>query len=234
MGTGPSRESSESENGFLDLKSELEEEEDRCAYVHGQSKFISLGFITDLFKPGDRSKLRLSLENDLRTIASQGDEWQVEGLMVQRLVKDWQIGDDKIDDLEEYVRTQASKLYAILLLLGQSQVILPLYKRDHPITDSIFDQSDIEGDEAYCLLEWLHTQEQLKRFASKFYETQWRIPPRLGRFPVPKFPSTYFRFPYLGKVENIGQGINGEVLKVKVAKGHLEPGPKAGYITVSE
>jgi serine/threonine protein kinase len=215
----------------LNLKMELEEEEERSG--PGRIKFISLNFIADLYRQRNPSKLTLSLENDLRTIAREGEEWWVEDLKIERIAKDWQIRGIKIEELEEYVRTQASKLYALLLLLHQSQVIIPLYKQEHRVTDSIFDQSDVEGDEPYCLMEFLQTHNQLSRFAVKFFEAQWRIPSRLCRDTVPTFPPATFHFPYVGELESIARGAYGEVFKVKVAVGHLIGDAKHGYVTVS-
>jgi hypothetical protein len=225
----PSIEGSGMGDWTVDLKEELEEGEKR--FSHGSLNFIPLNFIANLFKAGDHSKLRLSLEHDLQTISTEGDDWQVEGLTVKRNIDDWKLGDNSIDELEEYVRTQASKLYAVLLLIQQSQVIIPLYKQEHRVADIIFEKSKSEGDEAYCLLEWLKTQEHLKRLADNFYDAQWRIPPRLSGDTVPTFPATFFRFPYLGRCDSIAGGAGGVVYKVKVAKGHLKVD---GYIEVGK
>ncbi|KAF1841329.1 uncharacterized protein K460DRAFT_408803 [Cucurbitaria berberidis CBS 394.84] len=207
----------------INLKRELEDEMGRYKKEmqridyqrkYRTAEYISLDFIADLYRTNQPSKLRLSLESDLERLTKDGREELVKSI--------------KLPKLEEWVQTRACKLYAILLLVNQSQVILSLYKRDHPVTDDIFEELS-EGDKPYCSLEQLKASKDLCDFADDFFQTQWYIPPVLRRDREPQFPVTSFRFPFIGKPDPVGHGGYAQVYKVRVAHGHLKLTVDDGY-----
>ena len=202
----------------VDLKAEIEEEMKCSGYERSyrNARFVSLDFLADLFK-STSPKLRLSLLKDFETLK------QGLGLQTERI---------KIEKLESYVRKEASKLYAILLLVGHSQRIVQLYNEDHPVTDRIFERGENSSDVSYCSLGYLEETPHLRDIADEVFKNQWCIPPILCRGIDQKFPIDAFRFPFPSMPQPIGQGGWGQVFKVKVAEGHLEAGDKS-YIRVS-
>ena len=202
------------------LKEEIERGINSSNYVrtYRQAKFVSLDFIADLFKSANPPKLQLSIQADL------------EFLTVER--PGLQIKDIKTDKLVDYVRKEASKLYAVLLLAGQSHRIVQLYNNDHRVTDRIFEKGEDSSDVPYCSLEYLQAMPQLSDVADVIFEKQWCFPPVLRREIHQKFPVVLFRFPFQSEPHPIGGGAWGQVYKVKVAEGHLEANDK-NYVNVS-
>lgn len=204
----------------VDLKEEIEKELSRSGYrrTHRNNMFVSLDFIAGLFKSTNPPKLQQSIKTDLEALKNEGIDLQVENKMIEELVA--------------YVRKEAAKLYAILLLLGHSQRIYTLYNEDHPVTDRIFEQGENNCDVSYCSLDYLKATHYLSDIAVEIFEKQWCIPPILCQQIDQIYPLGLFRFPFEAKPEPIGRGGYGGVYKVKVAKGHLRTGNHS-YVRVS-
>ena len=204
----------------IELKEEIEREMESSNYTRSyrQGKFVSLDFIADLFKSTNPSKLQLSIQADLEISKSERPEAQIDDVKIEKLV--------------EYVRREAFKLYAVLLLVGQSHLIVQLYNNDYRVTDRIFEKGEDSSDVPYCSLEYLRAMPQLSDVAGEIFEKQWCFPPVLRREFHQKFPIELFRFPFQNVPQKIGEGAWGHVYKVRVAEGHLEVDDKS-YINVS-
>jgi hypothetical protein len=134
----------------------------------------------------------------------------------------------KHNDLERlisYVRHEAPKIYALLVLLERSEKIIPLLAHKPPVTDAIFDAFDDEGFGPCCDKRSLTNIPHLRDVAKSFCEIQWYIPPVLDSRIHGRFPVSHFRFPFTSKPEPLpkeNQGSWGIVSKVKVAREHLK------------
>lgn len=194
----------------LELKNEIERELESSHYPRSfrETRFVSLGFIARLFESENPPKLLRSIQTDCATLKKENLEQHTEGV--------------KIEDLVTYVKKDASKLYAVLLLIGHSPRIFQLFKDDHPVTDRIFEQGGDSSDVPYCSFEYLESMALLKDIAKEIFEKQWCIPPILHQEIDQIFPPKLFRFPFPELPQQIGQGGYGAVYKVKIADGHLE------------
>lgn len=192
------------------LRDEIRRELERSTYkrTYREVNFVSLEFISFLFKKDNPTKLRLSLQDDWENLQIDGSDLSAS------------FETTKIDHLEDFVLKSACKLYALLLLLGQSQRIVAISQDDHPPTDQIFKQS-ITRDAHYCTLEFLNSNSHLKDIAPDIFRTQWYIPPILSRSSTQDFPKEHFRFPFIGIPGREGGGSGGAVTRVKIANGHL-------------
>jgi len=204
----------------VDLKAEIEKEMECSGYDRSSrnARFVSRDFIADLFKSTNPPKLQLSIQADLETLERGGFDLQTEGIKIEKLIA--------------HVRNEASKLYSVLLLVGQSHRIVRLYNDDHPATDHIFEKGENSSDVSYCSLEYLKAMPQLSDIAEEIFENQWCIPPILHREIDQTFPVGLFRFPFQTMPQLIGKGGCGQICKVKIAEGHLEAGDRS-YIRVS-
>jgi hypothetical protein len=205
-----------------DLKGQLEQELDRSGYGNNKrdAKFISMGFITRLFSLSNPSQLKKRLEKDWETVRNMGDEAHLPNCT--------------LEDLEERVRSQAPKLYAILQLIDQPQLIILLLYQEIPITDSIWEGHRTHREDVpYCTKEYLSSVKHLSKHAEKIYEKQWYIPPVLRSNACEIFPVGHFRFPFAEDPVKIGEGGYGDVYKVKVAPGHLKLEEGHGHEEVS-
>ena len=203
----------------VELKEEIEKGIESSEYVRTfrTAKFVSLGFIADLFESINSQKLRLSIQADLEFLRAKRPELHTNDIKVEKLV--------------DYVKKEASKLYAVLLLVGQSHRIVLLYNNDHRVTDHIFEKGEDSNAMPYCSLEYLRSMPQLGDISDDIFEKQWCVPPVLRRETHQKFPIKLFRFPFQSQPQIIGSGGWGQVYKVKVAEGHLVT--DKSYINVS-
>ena len=221
MGTKKHRKKNSAKKPFtVKLKAEIEEEMKRSGYHRGyrNNSFVSIGFIKNLFKSGNPPKLQRSIQADLENLKREEFEQQDQDTDIEKLVA--------------HVTDEASKLYAVLLLVGHSQRIFKLSNTDHPITDRIFEKGENSCDVPYCSLQYLKAKPQMSDIAEKIFEKQWCIPPILRREIDQKYPIERFRFPFQGQPKKIDRGGIGGVFKVKVAEGHLEAGDQ-NYVRVS-
>jgi hypothetical protein len=123
----------------------------------GNVRFVSLDFIADLFKSTNPPKLQLSIQTNLETLKREDFDLQTEGIKIEKLIA--------------YVRKEASKLYSVLLLAGQSHRIVRLYD-DHLVTDHIFEKGENGSDVSYCYMEYLKAMPQLSNIADEIFENQ--------------------------------------------------------------
>jgi len=203
----------------IDLKGELVQELDRSYYGNNKrdAKFISMGFITRLFSP---SKLKKSLEKDRETMRTMGDGARLPNCT--------------LEELEEHVRSRAPKLYAILQLIDQPQLIIPLLYQETPITDSIWERHRTHREDLpYCTKDYLRSVRYLSKYAEEIYEKQWYVPPVLRSNACEVFPVGHFRFPFAEEPVKIAEGGYGDVYKIKVAPGHLKLEEDHSYEEVS-
>lgn len=121
------------------------------------ARFVSLDFIADLLKSTNPPKLQLGIHTDLETLKREGFNLQTENI--------------KIEEIITYVRKEASKLYSVLLLAGQSYRIVRLYNDDHPVTDRIFEKGENSCDVSYCSLEYLKATPQPSDIAEEILRT---------------------------------------------------------------
>ncbi|KAL1595108.1 hypothetical protein SLS60_009795 [Paraconiothyrium brasiliense] len=193
----------------LILKADIERELRRTTYKrqYREVNFVSRSFITDLYGSGSPTKLHLSLQDEMKSLLLDGSDLPIEGV--------------RIAELKHFVLESALKLHALLILIGQSQRIIPIFLEAHPTTDQIFEQQNAH-DMHYCSVEFLQTKPHLGDIADALAQKQWIIPPVLCRETTPKFPRLYFRFPFEQDLGNEDGGAGGEVYRVKVANGHLQ------------
>jgi hypothetical protein len=129
----------------------------------------------------------------------------------------------EVEELAEYVKTSATKLYAVLVLLEQSKRIIQLFRCNPRITDKIFEQSDDKYG-PYCHMTYLQNCKYLEDVATEFFDMQWCIPPKFDDQKHQRFPETHLRFPFTSKPERLPeQGSWGVVSRVTLAGGHLNP-----------
>jgi len=123
----------------VELKEEIEKGIESSDYVQTfrRAKFVSLGFIADLFESTNPPKLRLSIQADLEFLRAERPELQIMDIKIEKLV--------------DYVKKEASKLYAVLLLVGQLHRIVQLYNNDHRVTDHIFEQGEDSNAMRFCV-----------------------------------------------------------------------------------
>ncbi|KAJ4347223.1 uncharacterized protein N0V89_011162 [Didymosphaeria variabile] len=187
----------------LRLKADIERELMRTTYQFRkfrEVKFISRSSITDLYGSGAPTKLQLSLQDDIEYVKREEPKLPIESM--------------KIADLKHFVLDSALKLHALLILIGQSWRIIPIFLEAHPTTDHIFEQQNTH-DTHYCSVEFLKTKPHLGDIADALARKQWIIPPVLCREITPKFPRHSFRFPFEQYLGNEGGGSGGEVYRVK-------------------
>jgi hypothetical protein len=166
---------------------------------------ISLGFIKQLFEQPDILK---------RSLGADLEKCREPACVVDHV---------DIGELEKYVRTQAPKLYAVLQLAGEPQVIVRLYicNGDHPVTDAVFEQSESKSDNPYCSLTYLEGQAEMKCHAAAIYKYHWYIPPKLRHGTDPTYLVDSFRFPFSKAPIPIGSGAQGQVFRARIAPLHL-------------
>lgn len=124
-----------------------------------------------------------------------------------------------------YVKQEAPKIYALLVLLKTSEKIILLLDHNPPVTDAIFDAFDNEGFGPCCNRQSLTNIPHLRDVADSFWEIQWYIPPVLDSKIHGRFPVSHFRFPFITKPDPLPkekQGSWGIVSKVEVARKHLK------------
>jgi hypothetical protein len=201
------------ERASVSLRREIVQELDRAKYSrsHRKVNFVSLGFISGLFKFGTPTKLHLSLQDDLESLQHDGSEEQVK--------------DPTVEKLESFVLDSASKLYTILLLIGESHRIVKIFSDDRPPDDGMFVQK-YAHEQPYCSSDYLNQNQHFQDIAEKFFQKQWCIPPVLRPDNTPKFPLADFRFPFETKPRRLGGGAGGQVWQVKISSGHLIKGDK--------
>jgi hypothetical protein len=202
------------------LKEDLERALDRPSY-HRQTRevsFISLSFISDLYTSGTPTKLQASLHDDVASVERDGSDLSTNGI--------------KIAELKNFVLKSAPKLYALLILVGESQRIIKIFLEPHPTTDHIFEKQNAH-DLHYCSVEYLETKAHFDGIAHALAQKQWLIPPVLCRDVTPKFPKHSFRFPFEFDLGEEGGGSFGQVYRVKVANGHLKT-DKPSHVRVSK
>lgn len=189
------------------LKSEIEAEMNNIGYrrQHRDTRFIKRSFIESLFSENNPPKLRNSLRADIAANKSDDPQSHID-----------------VTHLEKKVRGTAAKLYCVLLLLDQSQLIVVLLHANPPITDDIFDK--MHGDFGpYCSLEFLQNCPDLHHIAEDVFKHQWCIPPIFQPEAHGKYEAAWdLRFPFLTEPKRIGGGSFGEVFEVQVADEHLE------------
>jgi hypothetical protein len=191
------------------LREDIERELNRPTYhrQHREVSFISLAFISDLYNLGTPTKLQASLHNDIASVERDGSDLSTDGI--------------KIAELKEFVLKSAPKLYALLILIGQSQRIIQIFLEPHPTTDDMFEKQNAH-DLHYCSVEYLETKAHFVGIADALAQKQWLIPPILYRDATPKFPKHSFRFPFELDLGEEGGGSFGQVYRVKIANGHLK------------
>jgi hypothetical protein len=123
------------------------------------------------------------------------------------------------------------KLYAILILMDESKLILDVLDvGPEPMGDASLPrpqgqaQMDIYdlGSEHPYELKALQRIEAFSKCADALYREQWKIPPRLKAETHYDFPAEHFVFPFVSKPKVIGHGSYGQVYEVEIARGHLE------------
>ncbi|KAJ4302763.1 hypothetical protein N0V90_001654 [Kalmusia sp. IMI 367209] len=191
------------------LREDIERELNRPTYdrPNREVSFISLSFIADLYGSGTPTKLQASLHDDMASVERDGSDLSTNGI--------------KIAELKNFVLKSAPKLYALLILIGQSQRIIQIFLEPHPTTDHIFEQQNAR-DLHYCSVEYLKSKTYFVDIADALAQKQWLIPPVLCRDATPKFPKHSFRFPFEIDLGEEDGGSSGQVYCVKVANGHLK------------
>jgi hypothetical protein len=199
------------------LREDIELNRQNYSRPNREVSFISLSFLSDLYASGTPTKLRASLLDDMAGVEHDASVLSTNDRAIEQLIR--------------FVSQSAGKLYALLILIGQSQRIIQIFREQHPATDQIFEQQN-PHDLHYCSVEYLSTKRYFDGIAELLAEKQWLIPPILRRDTTPKFPKHSFRFPFEFGFGNEGGGSFGEVYRVKVADGHLKA-DKPNHVQVS-
>jgi hypothetical protein len=203
------------------LKSELENVLKRSGYKRDRERsIISIGSIKEIYKSSGtlQPSLELDIQRWRKTCRLSPDTI---GIALEKL--------EKPGELENYIRNDASKLYALLQLLDRSEIIIQTFLLDERVTDDMFEKNESPSDKPYCTLEWLRARPHLREVATQIFETQWLVPPILRDDTDPIFPVKMFRFPFMEEPEGLGQG-QAQVFSVKIAEGHLSNRPnKVSY-----
>lgn len=187
------------------LKAKLQAQMKAMSGSNGMEKrgsFIPEGYLRELFTA---SKLKKKLQEDFSFLESR-----------------------QLDRLTDKIRTQGRRLYATLLLMDESQLIIKLLELNDPIDDSVFSAAMLSKERKYRdtgmpnTLRSLKQVDELSDVADTLYETQWIIPPSLPPDSHLSFPVEHFVFPFLSQPKKISNGSYGVVYGVEVAKGHVE------------
>lgn len=125
-------------------------------------------------------------------------------------------------DLRARIREEAPKLFAILALIGQPDLIVDFFNKTPPFNDSRLFNEEQELRGAYCLLEELEAIIGIQNIAKQVFELQWCFTKRLTDDITPVFPPEHFRFPFQSKPRHQGNGSYGSVFSVTIAERCLD------------
>ncbi|CAI9637379.1 unnamed protein product [Alternaria burnsii] len=126
-------------------------------------------------------------------------------------------------DLVEFIKERARKIFAILVLIDQGDLISSLHK-SHPMVDDhlLFDNADGDASRPYCTIEKLQSIPQLCAVAEKVYEKQWVFPTVLLSTVHLDFDPRFFKFPFRTPSTRISSGASGQVHRVVFEDGYLK------------
>ncbi|KAF2656071.1 hypothetical protein K491DRAFT_757864 [Lophiostoma macrostomum CBS 122681] len=123
--------------------------------------------------------------------------------------------------LAHTIRLKSRKLYAILILLDESERISTLVAAGID-DESLFGTPKPGYASSVCSLENLNKLILFEDYAQPFFEKQWVFPPSLLGNETVQFPSKQFVFPFLNVPRFLGKGGFGEVVVVDLPRGYLE------------
>ncbi|KAF2007560.1 hypothetical protein P154DRAFT_517239 [Amniculicola lignicola CBS 123094] len=168
-------------------------------------------------------------ENKLALRGSFIPEQELKGIMTLENIMNMLPGDvnlEKYNDrafnrLAKTIKDTASKVYAVLILIDQSDRICDLMDQKPPIDDNYLFQSS-NGTVRFCSsLENLRKTPILREFAEEFYKMQWALPQSLTAHGLPEFGKDFI-FPFASPRKFLGGGSYGEVCEVTIPAEYLE------------
>lgn len=150
------------------------------------------------------------------------------GSLKQKLQADFNfLSQRQVKDVTQRIQRCGKKLYALLILMDESKLILKLLDQAPPVDDGRLwglvrlDPED-PGSEPPYAFKSLQQIDVLSGCADALYKQQWKIPPLLTAETHHSFPVEHFVFPFASKPEKISNGSYGVIYGVEIAKGHLE------------
>lgn len=139
----------------------------------------------------------------------------------ERLDSDFKLQPYELTELEEFIRTRAKLVYAILILIDTPQLIQKL-KKCQPAVDDILLFKASEGDpRSFCKKASLKKIPELSDVLDSFYEAQWVFPPPVPATETLFFDAKFFKFPFITQPHGIGHGGSGQVHEVDIDGGFL-------------
>ncbi|KAI4609341.1 hypothetical protein J4E80_008590 [Alternaria sp. BMP 0032] len=118
-------------------------------------------------------------------------------------------------ELADFIETRARKIFAILLLIDKTHLIIGLQNREPKLDDhSLFDIFNQEASSTHCRLERLQHLPELGDVAEEIYKMQWVFPVVLSSAVHFEFDPKFFKFPFKDQPERIGSGGFGDVRRV--------------------
>jgi len=131
--------------------------------------------------------------------------------------------EDSIGELYTLIRSHGSKMYAILIWIGESKRVKKLMFTDKVDDGTLFriQESDEDIHQSYCKEKTLAKYGGMRPIAQIFYENQWIVPPTLPAIADQIFPPKLFVFPFEKASHYIDSGSYGKVCEMKIADGFL-------------
>lgn len=184
----------------IDLRKSLNDQMDKTKKRNGlchRGGYISDRFVKQLFT---RDKLLHQLQLYLPTRSFQ----------------------DRVE-LAEFIEDRARKIFAILVLIGKSHVIVDLQNSEPKLDDhSLFDILDEDASSTQCELKRLQDIPELGDVADEVYKMQWVFPAMLSSAVHFEFDPKFFKLPFKTQAERIGSGAFGDVRRVMFEEGYLK------------
>ncbi|KAI4690388.1 hypothetical protein J4E81_007541 [Alternaria sp. BMP 2799] len=126
-------------------------------------------------------------------------------------------------ELADFIETRARKIFAILLLIDKSHLIVSLHNREPKLDDhSLFDIFNQEASSTHCEQKRLQDIPELGHVAEEIYETQWVFPAVLSSAVHFEFDPKFFKFPFKDQGKPIGSGGFGDARRVTFEEGYLK------------
>ena len=142
--------------------------------------------------------------------------------------------EDSIGELYTLIRSHGSKMYAILIWIGESKRVKKLMFTDKVDDNTLFRIQEQGEDicQSYCTEETLGKYAGMQSIARIFYENQWIVPPTLPAIVDQVFPPKLFVFPFEKTSHYIDSGSYGKVCEMKIADGFLIENARVGLSTL--
>lgn len=163
-----------------------------------------------------KEKNKLGYRGEWIPDASLRDLFDTDSLTV-RLREDHHISQKELDDCVEFIKKDARRIFAILVLIDEKRLILALKKSKLQVNDDFLFKASNKYARRCCTREDLSRIPELSGVVDQFYEMQWVFPPYLSSNDILTFDTRYFRFPLKSfNPYPVGRGGNADVYQAEI------------------